>query len=172
VIFIIKTNVRHNWEIRAPQIRLIDENGNQVGIVTNKVARNKADEAGLDLVEISPNASPPVCKIMDYGKYCYELGKKEKESKKKQKHFDVKEVRFTSKIEEHDYQTKLRSCERFLEKGNKVKITMLFRGREKMHIDLGEAILNRLCSDLEQLSQVDKRTALEGKIITMILSPK
>ena len=172
MVFINKNSVRHNWEIKSPQIRLIDENGNQVGIVSNKIAKNKADEAGLDLVEISPNAKPPVCKIMDYGKYCYEIGKKEKESKKKQKSFDVKEMRFTSKIEEHDYQTKLRSCERFLEKGNKVKVTMLFRGREKMHIDLGEAILNRLCNDLEHISQVDKRSKLEGRFITMILSPK
>jgi len=109
---------------------------------------------------------------MDYGKYCYSLSKKEKEAKKKQKHFELKEVKFTSKIEEHDYQTKKRNCERFLEKGNKVKISMLFRGREKMHLDLGEAILNRLCTDLEQLAIVDKRTPLEGSFITVILAPK
>ena len=172
MVFIFKVSIKHNWEIKSPQIRLIDENGNQVGVVTNKDARNNAEEAELDLVEISPNANPPVCKIMDFGKYCYELEKKEKESKKKQKHFDVKEVRFTSKIEEHDYQTKLRNCERFLEKGNKVKITMIFRGREKMHIDLGDVILNRLSSDLEQFAQIDKRSRLEGRAITMIFSPK
>ena len=172
MIFILKNYIRHNWQIKSPQVRLIDENGEQVGITTNKEALNRAKEAGLDLVEISPNASPPVCKIMDYGKYCYALNKKEKEAKKKQKHFDIKEVKFTSKIEEHDYQTKFRNCSRFLERGNKVKITMLFRGREKMHIDLGEAVLNRLCSDLEHISQVDKRTSLEGNIITVILSPK
>lgn len=164
--------IRHNHQIKAPQVRLIDENGEQVGIVDNKEAKTRADEAGYDLVEISPNAKPPVCKIMDYGKYCYELSKKEKESKKKQKTIDVKEVKFTSKIEEHDYQTKLRNITRFIEKGNNVKVTMCFRGREKAHIDIGEAILNRITNDLEEIAAVDRKTSLIGNTITMMLSPK
>ncbi|MFH1383775.1 MAG: translation initiation factor IF-3 [Candidatus Omnitrophota bacterium] len=168
----MKHHIRQNWQIKAPQVRLIDENGAQVGVVSSKEALKMAETAGLDLIEISPNATPPVCKITDYGKYCYLLVKKEKESKKKQKNVDVKEVKFTYKIGEHDYQTKMRNCVRFLEKGHNVKISMFFRGREKAHIDLGEVVLNRICTDLEDLAQVDKRTRLMGSTITMILTPK
>lgn len=167
-----KGSVRQNWEIKCPEVRLIDDDNNQLGIVNIKDARQKAEEAGLDLVEISPNAKPPVCKIMDFGKYCYELGKKEKEAKKKQKQIDVKEVKFTYKIGEHDYQTKLRNCIRFLTKGAKVKVSMFFRGREKAHIDLGEKLLDRVLLDLAEYAVVDKRTPLLGSMITMILSPK
>lgn len=168
----LKNAARQNWEIKSPEVRLIDENGEQVGVVSIKEARKRAEDASFDLVEISPNAKPPVCKIMDFGKYCYEIEKKDKEAKKKQKQFDLKEVKFTYKIGEHDYQTKLRNCVRFLTKGNKVKVSMFFRGREKTHIDLGEKLMDRLCQDLQDISQVDKRTPLVGSLITMILSPK
>lgn len=167
-----KGAARQNWEIKCPEVRLIDEEGNQLGITNIKEARQRAEDVGLDLVEISPNAKPPVCKIMDYGKYCYELGKKEKEAKKKQKQIDVKEVKFTYKIGEHDYQTKLRNCIRFLKKGNKVKVSMFFRGREKAHISLGEKLLDRLLVDVDEFASVDKRTPLVGSMITMVLSPK
>lgn len=150
---------------------MISSDGQQVGIVANAEAYRMAQEEGLDLVEISPTAKPPVCKIMDYGKYCYELQKKEKEAKKKQSQVQLKEVKFTPKIGEHDYQTKLRNCIRFLNKGNKLKISVFFRGREKMHQDLGDVLLNRLIEDLEELSQVDKRTKLQGNNMFMVMSP-
>ncbi len=164
-------NVRKNNQIRVPEVRLIDENGNQVGIVPTKEALHIAQEAGLDLVEVSPTAKPPVCKVMDYGKYLYELEKKEKEAKKKQKHIEVKEVKFRYKIGEHDYQTKLRNCIKFLEKGNKVKITMFFRGREKAHVDLGEELLERIISDLSEYGQVEKRTPMVGNTMNAIIVP-
>ena len=135
-------------------------------------AYQRAQEEELDLVEISPNANPPVCKIMDYGKYCYEIQKKEKDAKKKQRVIELKEVKFTSKIGENDYQTKMRNCMRFLNKGNKVKISVFFRGREKMHQDLGDVLLNRIAEELDDIAIVDKRTNLIGNNMTMILSSK
>lgn len=168
----IQREIRHNRRIRIPQIRLIDENGNQVGVVATRDALQRAESVGLDLVEISPNAQPPVCRIMDYGKYVYEIEKKERDAKKKQKVFDVKEIRLSSKIEEHDYQTKLRNATRFLNRGDKVKVTMFFRGREMTHIDLGEKVLARFVADLEEVAAVEKRMPFENRSLVMILTPK
>ncbi len=158
-------NIRRNWQIKVPEVRLIDENGEQLGVVNSKDAKDKANESGLDLVEISPNAKPPVCKIMDYGKYVYDLEKKEKESKKKQKTVDIKEVKFTYKIGEHDYQTKLRNCIRFLDKGDKLKVSMFFRGREKAHVNLGEALIDRITEDLKEYGKIERRLPFAGSSI-------
>ena len=167
-----KTRIRYNRGIRADQIRLIDADGNQVGIVDLSEGLKVAEEAALDLVEISPTAKPPVCKVMDYGKYCYMLEKREKDNKKKQKTFEIKEIKFTSKIEEHDYQTKLRHCEKFLKRGDKVKVSMYFRGREKAHIDVGERILKRLFEDLSEIGVIEKSFGLKGSSIITIVAPQ
>lgn len=164
-------SIRANFKIKAPQIRLIGAEGEQVGIIPTKDAIRRAQEEGLDLVEVSPMASPPVCRIMDYGKYIYDLNKKDKESKKKQKNIDVKEVKMSSKIEEHDYQTKLRNAIRFLERGDKVKLTMFFRGREVTHADLGQRIINRFISDISEVGEVERNEGLEGKTIQVYIAP-
>lgn len=169
---ISKPFVRYNRGIRSQTIRLVDSRGEQVGVVPLQEGLRLAVQEGLDLVEVAPNMNPPVCRIMDYGKFCYEESKREREAKKKQKVVDVKEVKYTSKIQEHDYQTKLRSCVRFLEQGDKVKITMFFRGREQAHIDLGEKILERLRNDLEEYGFLEKDQGLERNVITRIFAPK
>ncbi len=157
--------VRANEHIRVPEVRLIDENGAQVGIVQTRDALKRAEEAGLDLVEVAATVKPPVCRIMDLGKYIYTLSKKEKESRKKQKVIDVKEIKMTSKIEEHDYQTKLRNARRFLERGDKLKLTLIFRGREVTHSELGIRIVNRMIQDLSDVAEVERNSGLEGKLM-------
>ena len=132
----------------------------------------KAREEGLDLVEISPTAKPPVCRILDFGKYLYTLEKEEKQARKKQHVIQLKEIKITSKIKEHDYQTKLRSAIKFLERGDKVKLTMFFRGREITHLDLGKKVLNRFTEDINDLGEVEKNSGLEGRMIVILLSPK
>lgn len=168
----INRNIRYNFKIRVPEVRVIGADGNQLGVMSPKEGIKIAQEDNLDLVEVSPNAKPPVCKIMDYGKYVYDLNKKEKEAKKKQKVIHLKEVKIGPKIEEHDYQTKLRNARRFLSRGDRVKVTMFFRGREKAHAERGEKILDRFVADIQEIADLEKRTKLEGSVITMILVPK
>jgi translation initiation factor IF-3 len=150
---------------------VIDENGDQLGIMSPDEARPMADARGLDLVEIAPTANPPVCRIMDYGKYRYEQSKKAHEAKKHQKVIHVKEVKFRPKIDEHDYEFKKRHAVRFLTAQHKVKATIMFRGREVTHPEIGRSILERLKEDLSELSVVERQPKLEGYNMTMILAP-
>ena len=163
---------RVNNQIRADRIRLIDQNGEQVGVVSVRDALQRADEAGLDLVEISPNAEPPVCKILDYGKYKYEQQKKANEARKNQKVVDIKEIKLRPTIEKHDYEVKLRNAKRFLEEGDKVKVTMRFRGREMAHIDLGMNVLKEFREDLASVGKVEMEPRLEGRQMMMMISPE
>ncbi len=161
-----------NERIRAPEIRLIGANGENLGITTPAKALALAEEAGLDLVEISPTANPPVCKIMDFGKWKYEQQKREAEARKKQKVIEVKEVKFRPTTDTHDYQVKLRSIHKFLSEGDKVKITLRFRGRELMHQDLGLQLLKRVETDTAEIGKVEQIPKLEGKQLVMILAPR
>lgn len=162
---------RINRAITVPQVRLIDQNGNLVGIVSIREAQSMATEAGLDLVEIVAQAAPPVCKIVNYGKLKYELQKKKSEAKKKQKIIEIKEVKFTPVIGEHDYNVKLQSINRFISEGNKVKVTMRFRGRELSHQEIGAKLLNRIIEDLKEIAKCDGAPQLEGRLMMMVLSP-
>ena len=164
--------IRINDWIRAPQVRLIGSKGEQLGIVDPKEGLRRAREEGLDLVEVAPLAKPPVCRILDFGKYLYALGKKEKESRKKHKTIEVKEIKLTSKIQEHDYQTKLSHARRFLEKGNKVKLTLFFRGREITHMDIGEKVIERFIENLTPWGGIERNDGLEGKAIHIYIAPK
>ena len=164
--------VRSNEQILVPEIRLIGASGEQVGVVPTKEGLRLAEEAGLDLVEVAANVRPPVCKILDLGKYLYSLDKKEKESRKKQKVIDIKEIKMTSKIEEHDYQTKLRHAREFIERGDKVKLTLIFRGREITHANIGLKIVARVIEDLSDIGEVERNDGLEGKIIQVLFAPK
>ena len=166
------TKIRINEGIRVPQIRLIGMKGEQLGIVDAREGVRLAREQGLDLVEVAPLAKPPVCRILDFGKFLYALSKKEKEARKKQKVIDVKELKMTSKIEEHDYQTKLRNARKFIERGDKVKLTMFFRGREITHMDLGERIIARFISDISDVGEVEKNDGLEGNAIHIYLTTR
>lgn len=164
---------RINTEIRASEVRLTGLDGEQIGIISLKEALEKAEEAGVDLVEISPNAEPPVCRIMDYGKFLYEKSKSIKEQKKKQKIVQVKEIKFRPGTDEGDYQVKLRNLIRFLEDGDKAKITLRFRGREMAHQQIGIDMLNRIKIDLDELSVVESfPTKIEGRQMIMVLAPK
>jgi translation initiation factor IF-3 len=156
----------------VPEVRVIDENGQQLGIMPTHQALSLAEAAGLDLVEVSPKAAPPVCRIMDFGKYKYEQKKKAAESRKHQSHVVVKEVKFRPKTEEHDYQFKLRHIQRFLQEGNKAKVTIAFRGREITHSDLGRAVLERITRELEGMSVVEQSPRMEGRHMLMILAPR
>jgi translation initiation factor IF-3 len=162
---------RVNSQIRISPVRVIDEDGEQLGILEVNEARNLAEERGLDLVEVAPNARPPVCKIMDYGKYKYEQAKKEKEAKKKQHTVQVKEMKFRPKIDDHDYEFKVAHVREFLEKGDKAKLTIMFRGREMMHQEFGLAILERVIEDLEDIAVVEQEPKTEGRNMTMVLAP-
>ncbi len=142
-----------------------------MGVVNTRDALKSAEDAGLDLVEISPNADPPVCKILDYGKYKYELQKKAAEARKKQKTIDVKEVQIRPMIEEHDYQVKLRASKRFLEEGDKLKVTLKFRGREMAHTKLGMDLVYRLIEDIGSIGKIDSAPKMEGKQILLVMSP-
>ena len=165
------TGPRINDRIRAPEIRLIGADGENVGVVTPARALVMAEEAGLDLVEISPNAEPPVCKIMDFGKYKYEQQKRESEARKKQKIIEVKEVKFRPGTDTHDYEVKMRSVLKFLEKGDKVKITLRFRGREMAHQDLGRDLLHRVAEDVKDHGKVENMPKMEGRQMTMMIGP-
>jgi translation initiation factor IF-3 len=164
--------IRINERIRVPQVRLIDTTGEQIGIVPTREALRMALEKGYDLVEISPTAKPPVCKIMDYGKYKYELNKKAKSAKKKQHIIQMKEMRLRPKIEEHDYQFKLKHIQEFLEKGSKVKVFVEFRGREMAHQELGHKIIQRLEEDLKDLGIIEQKAKMEGRNLSLTFMPK
>lgn len=159
--------VRANEQIRSPQIRLISAKGEQIGIVPIKEGLRRAQEDGLDLVEVASQVKPPVCRILDLGKYLYSLGKKEKEARKKQKVIDVKEIKMTSKIDEHDYQTKLRNARKFIERGDKVKLTLFFRGREITHSELGLRIVNRFSQDISDVAELERNEGLEGNSLQL-----
>ena len=161
-----------NDDITADSVRLIDADGEQVGVVSVAEGIGMADEAGLDLVEVPPNASPPVCKILDYGKYKYEAQKKANEARKKQKTIDVKEIKMRPGIEEHDYQVKMRSVRKFLDNGDKVKMTIRFRGREMAHQDLGMRVLDRVRDELDEEVKIEQYPRTEGRLMTMVMAPK
>ncbi|KPM79417.1 translation initiation factor IF-3 [Pseudoalteromonas sp. XI10] len=163
---------RINEDITAKEVRLIGIDGEQAGIVSLKEAQAIADDAGVDLVEISPNAEPPVCKVMDYGKFIFEKSKELKEQKKKQKQIQVKEIKFRPGTDEGDYQVKLRNLRKFLEAGDKAKITIRFRGREMAHQEIGIELLNRVKTDLEDVSQVESfPNRVEGRQMVMMMAP-
>ncbi|MBI4547387.1 MAG: translation initiation factor IF-3 [Ignavibacteriae bacterium] len=162
--------VRVNEEIRVPKVRVIDEKG-QVGIMSSHQAIKLARERGLDLIEIVPNANPPVCKIMDYGKYKYEQTKKDKLQRKHQHITQVKELRFHPNTDEHDFDFKVRHARRFLEEGHKVKATVMFKGREITYVEQGEDVLRRLTEQLSDLAKIDQASKLEGRSMVMIFAP-
>ena len=161
-----------NEQIRDREVRLIGENGEQLGIMSAKDAYKLAKEAELDLVKIAPTAKPPVCKIIDYGKYRYELARKEKEAKKKQKVIEIKEVRLSPNIDENDLNTKMNNARKFLEKGNKVKVTLRFRGREMAHMQQSKHILDDFAEMLAEVAVVEKPAKLEGRSMSMVLTEK
>ena len=161
-----------NEQIREREIRLIGEDGQQLGIMSSREAMKIAREAELDLVKIAPQAKPPVCKIIDYGKYRYELARKEKEAKKKQKTIEVKEVRLSPNIDSNDLNTKIASARKFIEKGNKVKVTLRFRGREMAHVQSSRHILDEFAKALEDIALVDKPAKMEGRSMAMFLTEK
>lgn len=163
---------RINDMIRVPTVRLIDEEGAQVGIVPTDEARDRAAEAGLDLVEVSPHAEPPVCKIIDYGKLKYEKQKKKNEARKKQKTIEVKEIKMRPNIDTHDYDVKMRAITKFLGEGDKVKVTLRFRGRELAHQELGLVLLEKVRDALDEQAKVEQFPKLEGRQITMVMAPR
>jgi translation initiation factor IF-3 len=163
---------RRNHQITSARVRVIGAQGEQIGIMLTRDALAKAEEAGLDLVEVSPNADPPVCKIMDYGKYLYQKDKSAQAARKKQKQIQVKEVKFRPTTEEADYQTKLRALTRFLEEGDKVKVTVRFRGREMQHQELGARLMERVRNDLEEMAQVEQMPRLEMRQSIMVMAPR
>ncbi len=165
----IKGTVRINRRIRVPQVRLVDENGSMVGVVNTNDAVLMAEERGFDLVEVAPAANPPVCRLMDFGQYKYELAKKAKEAKKKQKVIKLKEVKVRPKTDEGDLQTKCNSIKKFLEEGDKVKVSVSFRGRERAHIEVGYKVIERMKVILGEDADIEKDAAQEGNAITMIL---
>ncbi len=163
---------RVNREIDARSIRLVGADGEMIGVVTLREGLIMAEEAGLDLVEVSPNAEPPVCKILDYGKFKYEAQKKRNEAKKKQKVIEVKEIKLRPNIDDNDYDVKMRSMRKFLEEGDKVKVTLRFRGRELAHQDLGMKVLERVRDDIEGLGKIEQIPKMEGRQMVMVVAPK
>ena len=158
--------------INIPQVRLVLEDGTMHGVISTREAISMAQEIGLDLVEISPTASPPVAKILDYGKYKYEAQKRKNEARKKQKVIEVKEIKMRPGIDIHDYDVKMRSVHRFLEEGDKVKVTMRFRGREMVHQEIGMKVLDKVRADLDQVAKVESHPRLEGRQMVMVVAPK
>lgn len=169
---IAKQDVRVNDRIRITPVRLIGVDGEQIGIIPTSEALQRARELELDLVEVAPNSRPPVCRIMDFGKYKYELSKKDRAAKKKQQSTQLKEMRYRPKIDEHDYTFKTKHVRSFLEAGNKVKAFVMFRGREMAHVEFGRQILTRLSDELSDVATVDVTPSLEGNRMSMILSPR
>jgi len=167
-----KDGPRVNEEIRVREVHLIDKDGTNKGTVTIADALQAAQEAGLDLVEISPNAAPPIVKILDYGKYKYQEQKKAAEARKKQKVVEVKELKYRPMIDDHDYDVKMRAMQRFFEEGDKVKITLRFRGREMAHQELGTRLLNRVKEDTTKIAKVEMEPRFEGRQMIMILAPR
>jgi translation initiation factor IF-3 len=167
-----KDGPRINEEIRVREVQLIDQTGHNLGPVEVQIALQRAQEAGLDLVEIAPNSSPPVCKILDYGKYKYQAQKKAAEARKKQKVVEVKEIKLRPMIDDHDYDVKMRSMQRFFEEGDKVKVTLRFRGREMAHQELGYQLLNRVKDDTLKFAKVEQEPRFEGRQVVMVLAPR
>ncbi|EDM32140.1 translation initiation factor IF-3 [Roseovarius sp. TM1035] len=166
-----ETGPRINDRIRCDEIRLIGADGENVGLITPQRALEMAEEAGLDLVEISPSATPPVCKIMDFGKYKYEQQKREAEARKKQHIIEIKEIKFRPGTDTHDYDVKMRSVVKFLQGGDKVKITLRFRGREMAHQDLGRQLLERIADDIKEVGRVENMPKMEGRQMIMVIGP-
>ena len=166
-----ETGPRVNERINSPEIRLIGADGENGGVVSPRAAMEQAEQAGLDLVEISPNANPPVCKIMDFGKYKYEQQKRESEARKKQKIIEIKEIKFRPNTDKHDYGVKMRNVFKFLENGDKVKITMRFRGREMAHQNLGRELLERVAADVVELGKIENMPKMEGRQMIMMIGP-
>jgi len=167
-----KEGPRINEEIRAREVQLIDTTGDNKGAIDIETALGLAQAAGLDLVEIAPNSNPPVCKILDYGKYKFQAQKKAAEARKKQKVVEVKEIKLRPMIDDHDYDVKMRSMKRFFEEGDKVKVTLRFRGREMAHQELGTKLLNRVKDDVEPIAKVESEPRYEGRQMIMILAPR
>ena len=167
-----KDGPRINEEIRSREVQLIDNTGENKGVVATEIAIGLAQAAGLDLVEIAPNSTPPVAKILDYGKYKFQAQKKAAEARKKQKVVEIKEIKLRPMIDDHDYQVKMRAMRRFFEEGDKVKITLRFRGREMAHQELGYKLLQRVKDDTEQISKVESEPRFEGRQMVMLLAPR
>ena len=163
---------RVNEEIRIPQVRLIDQDGEMQGVMTAREAMQRAFAVGLDLVEISPNADPPVCKILDFGKFKYEQQKKKNEAKKKQKVIEIKEIKVRTNIDENDYQVKMRAMKSFIEEGDKVKVTLRFRGREMAHQEIGVRVLERIKNEMDPTSKVEQMPRMENRQMVMVLTPR
>lgn len=163
---------RVNEEIRSLQVRLIDQEGEMLGVMSARDAVQRAYSVGLDLLEISPNADPPVCKILDYGKYKYELQKKRNEAKKKQKVIEIKEIKVRPNIDENDYQVKMRAMKSFIDEGDKVKVTLRFRGREMAHQEIGIRVLERIRGELDAVTKVEQMPRMENRQMIMVLSPR
>ena len=161
-----------NADILNEEVRCIAPDGEQLGVMKTEDAIAEADSHGLDLVEVSPNADPPVCKILDYGKFKFEAQKKRNEAKKKQKVIEVKEIKLRPNIDEHDYQVKMRSVQKFLDEGDKVKVTLRFRGREMAHQELGVNVLNRVREDTDEVAKIEAFPKLEGRQMIMVIVPK
>ena len=155
-----------------PTVRLIDQNNEMLGVLPMREALARAAEVGLDVVEISPNQSPPVCKLLDFGKYKYEMQKKKNEAKKRQKVMEIKEIKIRPNIDDHDYGVKMRAMKAFLEEGDKVKVTLRFRGREMAHMDLGAKVLERVRTELEVMAKVEQMPRVEGRQMVMVMTPK
>jgi len=160
-----------NREIRAPKVRVISQTGEQIGVIPLYEALSKAEAEGLDLVEIVPGSNPPVCKIINYGKFRYDQTKREKESKKSQHQIKVKEVKLKPNIDGHDLQTKTRHAREFISKGNKVKVTCTFRGREMVHAEIGEKLVRKMCDDLEDVATPEAPAKMFGRVLTVVLAP-
>ena len=168
----VQDGPRVNGAIRAPQVRCIDPDGEQLGVLDTRDAISKAEDFGLDLVEVQPNVDPPVCKILDYGKYKYEAQKRANEARKKQKIIEVKEIKLRPNIDEHDYQVKMRNVVKFLSGGDKVKVTLRFRGREMAHQELGANVLTRVREETEEIAKIEAMPKMEGRQMIMVLAPK
>ena len=168
----VKDGPRINEDIRVPKVLLIDQHGEKQGVMPTSSAMEAAEEAGLDLVEIVPNADPPVCKILDYGKFKFQEQKKKNEARKRQKVQEIKEIKLRPNIDIHDYEVKQRSMHRFFEEGDKVKVTLRFRGREMAHQEIGYRLLNRVKDDTGQIAKVESDAALEGRQMVMVLAPR
>jgi len=171
VFFIKKNQAQVNEQIRDKEVRLIDIDGTMLGIVSAREAQIKANEKEVDLVKISPNANPPVCKIMDYGKFLYEQNKKQKEAKKKQVVINVKEIRLSPKIEEHDFNFKVKNATKFLKSGDKVKVSIRFRGREMQYTRIGAQVMEKFLEAIKEYATADGKPKMEGRSMTMMLSP-
>ncbi len=168
----VKSGPRVNGDINVTSVRLIGADGEQIGVVTLQAALSAAEDSGLDLVEVSPHAEPPVCKLLDYGKFKYEAQKKANEARKRQKTFDVKEIKMRPNIDDHDYDVKMRSVSRFIGDGDKVKVTIRFRGRELAHPEIGRDLLERIRQQSEEVAKIEMMPRMEGRQMIMVMAPK